>query len=580
MAGKSSGFAIGIGIQDGASAGLDAINKRIAAMSAPAAKFNKSLAKFGEVSGINRAAEGMQTLGDRTLGAARAIERMASPMAAITSLASLGGVVELSRRWAEAGNQIGKTANALNMPVDRLSALHGAARLAGSSADAMDTSLKGLGDTLSDANWSRPGAKVALLNQLGIQFHGIGKEARTAEDAIGDVADAVARQNSPHAQLRILQQLGMSEDLLPLLRNGREGLEEFRAKASQTGGVMTGEMAQNAKKMNASWAELGLTIEGVGNRIVDSWSGTATKVLDTTSHWIEHNQGLADSYANNATAFAAAVGTMAAVRPALWILRALGLLGPTELAAVAGGIGYLGNQLPPAPGNHSMFTPGGIDTPFSGTTPPLSSDDYQPPWYERLGHWFRGRASAPAITVPRSPSAAAGTMQHAHDFFRSKGLTEQQTAGILSNIAAESGFDPTRSGDDGTSYGLFQEHAGRLAAMRARYQTNTPSEQQQLDYAWVELNGSERPVLNRLRQVNTADQSGAVFTGFERPADGPGEAFRRGQAAAQFVQHPGGTVHVDVTLRGAPPGTTAHVTTSGAATAGAPRIETSMPMAR
>ena len=71
MAGRSSGFAIGFGIQDNASAGIDAINKRIAALTAPAERFNKSLAKFGEVSGINRAAEGIQTLGDRALGAAR-----------------------------------------------------------------------------------------------------------------------------------------------------------------------------------------------------------------------------------------------------------------------------------------------------------------------------------------------------------------------------------------------------------------------------------------------------------------------------------------------------------------------------
>ena len=62
MAGKSAGFAIGVGINDAASAGLDAINKRIAALTAPADRFNKSLAKFGDVTGINRAAEGMQTL--------------------------------------------------------------------------------------------------------------------------------------------------------------------------------------------------------------------------------------------------------------------------------------------------------------------------------------------------------------------------------------------------------------------------------------------------------------------------------------------------------------------------------------
>src|ERR1700689_4405416 len=116
----------------------------IAAMSAPAERFNKSVMKFGEVTGINRAAEGMQTLGDRALGAARAVERLAGPMVGITSAASLGGMAELSRRWADAGNQISNTSGALNTPVSRLSALRGAARLAGSSADALDSGLKGL----------------------------------------------------------------------------------------------------------------------------------------------------------------------------------------------------------------------------------------------------------------------------------------------------------------------------------------------------------------------------------------------------------------------------------------------------
>ena len=118
MPGKSSGFAIGFGIQDNASACIDAINKRIAALTAPAERFNKSLAKFGEVSGINRAAEGIQTLGDRALGAAHSIERLAGPMAGLTSAASLGGVIELSRKWAEAGIPIYGSARDPEFPAE------------------------------------------------------------------------------------------------------------------------------------------------------------------------------------------------------------------------------------------------------------------------------------------------------------------------------------------------------------------------------------------------------------------------------------------------------------------------------
>jgi len=72
MAGKSAGFAIGIGIEDGASAGLDAIDKRIAATTAPADRFNKSLANFGDATGINRAAKGIEhPVSDATMAALR-----------------------------------------------------------------------------------------------------------------------------------------------------------------------------------------------------------------------------------------------------------------------------------------------------------------------------------------------------------------------------------------------------------------------------------------------------------------------------------------------------------------------------
>ena len=201
-----------------------------------------------------------------------------------------------------------------------------------SSAEAMDTSLKGLGDTLATAKF-RGGPMVPLLNQLHIGFQRLAGQARTGAEALGDVADAVARYKDPHAQIRLLQQLGISEDLLPLLQKGGKGLEEFLATAGRTGGVMTAEMAENARKMNTSWNGLGLAIEGVGNRIANSWSGTATKVLDTTTHWIENNKKLADSYAQYAAAVLTAAGLLGGLRVAPWILKALGLGGPlTPLA--------------------------------------------------------------------------------------------------------------------------------------------------------------------------------------------------------------------------------------------------------
>ena len=598
MAGKSAGFAIGVAINDAAGAGLDAINKRIAALTAPADRFNKSLAKFGDVTGINRAAEGMQTLGDRALGAARAVERLAGPTVGITSAASLGGMVELSRRWADAGNSISKTANLLNTPVDRLSALRGAAKLAGSSADAMDSSLKGLSETLHAAFYNRDATAQMNLKALGIDWRDEQGNITKTEDALGKLANKASTYTDKATAGRALAAVGVDKDLLPLLEKGQAGLDAFVARARETGGVMTAEMAANAKKMNSSWAELGLAIEGVGNRIVDSWSGTATKVLDTTSHWIAHNKDLADSYGKNAGAVLGAVAALSAIKPAVWILRALGLLGPTELLAVSAGIGALADQLPPAKtfdDTRTIFTPGGVHLPFappgSPFNPAPSSDDYRPPWYERAWHWLGGGGGGGRGGLPPAAgTAAAAVAQRTHDFWRSQGYTENQVAGILAaGPGAESGFDPSVVGDHGTSYGLYQHHNSRWAAMQRRYHTQYPSEAQQNEYAAWEISpeGPLARVGAAQHGATTSEQAALAWTGgFEVPVD-PSEGMRRGHNAARYIglydAAPGapgaaGHVQVDVHLHGAPQGTTATAVGTGAVNASPPRIEHSMPM--
>ena len=601
MAGRSSGFAIGFGIQDNASAGIDAINKRIAALTAPAERFNKSLAKFGEVSGINRAAEGIQTLGDRALGAARSVERLAGPMAGLTSAVSLGGMVELSRKWAEAGNQIARTGNALNTPIPRLSALRGAARLAGGSAEAMDASLKGLGDTLATAKY-KGGPIVPLLNELHIGFQGVAGEARTGADALGDVADAVARYKDPHAQIHILQQLGISEDLLPLLQKGRKGLEEYLATAQRTGGVMTAEMAANATKMNKSWNELGLAIEGVGNRIVSSWSGTATKVLDTTTHWIENNKKLADSYAENAAAVITAVGLLTGLRVAPWILRALGLTTPA--AALAAPLALSGDtaqnpqaQIPYDPvANPNLFDRNGA----------IGS------WWMRTMPWWLGGgpSGGKQKAGPRADGSAGnaldgptvGRAKLVHDGLVARGTDSNTAWGFAGNAVQESRADPhSQPGDNGAAHGLFMwrdsDDGGRRYTNYVNRYGHAPEQgtlDEQLDYAMVELRGPEARAWSNIQKAGDSpgEKAAAVSQFYERPTDTEAEESRRwgiasrlaAMAAGDSGMSPAtagnGAVRVDVHLHNAPPGTNATAVGTGAVIVTPPNIQTSMPLAR
>jgi hypothetical protein len=236
------------------------------------------------------------------------------------------------------------------------------ARLAGSSADALDSGLKGLGDQLAEAKW-KGGTSRTLLDQFHIGFQGLNGEARTRADVLGDVAEAVSSLSDPHAKVHLLRQFGISEDLLPMLEKGRAGLEKFVIDAQRTGGVMTREMADNARKMQGSWTELGEAIEGVGNRIVNSWSGAAARVLDTTSHWIEEQEKLGPAFDRNVQAVIGAVGALGALRIAPWILRAMGWLLPGDAVPFAEPLGLKGDtsdnpeaRVPYDPGsNPSLF---------------------------------------------------------------------------------------------------------------------------------------------------------------------------------------------------------------------------------
>lgn len=105
------------------------------------------------------------------------------------------------------------------------------------------------------------------------------------------------------------------------------------------------------------------------------------------------------------------------------------------------------------------------------------------------------------------------------DFFMNKGLTKNQAKGIYGNIMQESGGKPNIVSRDGhNSYGLAQWTGSRKTRLFSKYGT-TPTVDQQLEYLWEELNGSEKKALDALRNTSTVEDATKVFMQkFERPA--------------------------------------------------------------
>jgi len=125
------------------------------------------------------------------------------------------------------------------------------------------------------------------------------------------------------------------------------------------------------------------------------------------------------------------------------------------------------------------------------------------------------------------------------DYF---GFNHAAACAVIANARHESNFNYTVVGDGGTSYGIFQWHAGRWNSLKTWCTENGYDWQNadgQMAYFRHELETGYSDVLNYLQNVEDSDVGafdGAYYmcVHFEKPADTYGQANSRGKEAIEF----------------------------------------------
>lgn len=112
--------------------------------------------------------------------------------------------------------------------------------------------------------------------------------------------------------------------------------------------------------------------------------------------------------------------------------------------------------------------------------------------------------------------------KQAYEFFISKGLTPVQASAMIGNAIVESGLNTRIEGDkhlDHASVGTFQWRGDRLKRLKKRYE-DPYSFENQLDFAWWELQNTHRHSLKALQQANTPEEAAiAVRSKYEVAID-------------------------------------------------------------
>lgn len=217
--------------------------------------------------------------------------------------AAAGGVAAVSVRMAQMGQDVTRTAQGLNMSTTALQTYRKAAELAGLKTEVMDGALSALGSTLysEQAGMNQPLAAALQFARINVKQTKDG--AVDLQEALLDIADVVHRMPDQIQARQFTDMLGVSE-LLPLLRKGRVGIEEYLREAKRLGILSEEQTARNDQQAN-SWNRTKTALDSaavsVGNLVaryldLDNAAAVTSRVANRLSNIGSGGKGGGDSF--------------------------------------------------------------------------------------------------------------------------------------------------------------------------------------------------------------------------------------------------------------------------------------------
>ena len=283
-------FRIVVTAVDKATAVVKHVNESFARLTRPIAEIHKSVAGFAKEAGLDRIGKSMVNVGQAAANVGEQLTRIVVPLAAVAGIGSVAGVAALAKEWSALGAEIGRQAQTIGVTAGQLQLLSGAAQLMGGSAEGLTGGLKSLGTTMEDALFGRNQEALALMNRLGIAMHRTASGAPDVIRAFDDIAAAIQRNaGNPQVQGLIARTFGL-EDLLPFLRQGRQGIAELEAQVQRSGAVMSDRGVAVATAFQKSLIYLGLAFGGVKNAIAEQLLPAVQPLIDSFREWLIVNR--------------------------------------------------------------------------------------------------------------------------------------------------------------------------------------------------------------------------------------------------------------------------------------------------
>jgi hypothetical protein len=295
MSGSASrgSFSVTITAVDAATKQIDAINRNLKEMQAPAERLTNSFSKLAQTSGITALSRGMREVADSSFRAFENLGRLIAPLGVLTGAASIAGLSRLVTGFGQAGAELSRAGQRARISAGDLAAFRSAADLAGSSSSAMGAGIQTLNDNMFAAAQDTAPDAIIAFNTLHVAFKNADGSLRNVSDVLPEVIQKLSEIKDPTYRAQIATMLlgGATEALAPVLQLTRKQFEAYIDLAKQHGSI-TDEQAEKAKALDLAQRGLTAATQGLGNAISEQLTPVITPLLIDLTKWLDANRGI------------------------------------------------------------------------------------------------------------------------------------------------------------------------------------------------------------------------------------------------------------------------------------------------
>jgi phage-related protein len=279
MAEKHSTLSIVLRTVDKATAGIRAVNERIARLTAPVRQLSEGLSGMAKDAGLPQLVDGFKGVG----GAAKGLLKTLLGVGGLAVAAGLG-----LKALVDDFDDLGDKAEQLGVSVNFLAQMRYAAERSGAEVGQLDDGLKSFVQNIGQAR-AGTGKLTSFLKLVSPALLKQLKGTKSNEEAFLLLADAMAKVEDPAKRLALAQKTVGNSALAPLLARGSTGIGELRQRYLELAGSQEAAAAA-AGPVDDSMKDLKAATDGIKAALVEGLGPALGQIIEQLKAWFAENR--------------------------------------------------------------------------------------------------------------------------------------------------------------------------------------------------------------------------------------------------------------------------------------------------